>query len=196
MTAEIVQFQDNPNSLPTLPRSLEMLVAPNSRSPLEWEGEWYQRADGSWGYLSRWRGEGFSFDPSTVPEPVRRDAREALAVLERCSVPATVEEISRALGEIAIVCGVKASDGQEVWAARYAIYARELQDIPRDILRKAMTAHIRESVFFPKISELRERAKEDMARRRLLVNRLRRLSGAEAPVPDTVQGLGDRLRMK
>lgn len=47
---------------------------------------------------------------------------------------------------------------QEPLRQTYRVYVQLLGDLPTDALREATLHHIRESKFFPKVSELRERA--------------------------------------
>lgn len=181
-------------SPPTLPRSVAVLVEDGEKSPIEWHGDWYQ-AGGRWHFQPRYSSSDYRYDPATLPEPVKDSARETLALLERGMAPASMDEIQRGLAEMALVLGHKAGDGEEVWAARYAIYARLLEDIPRDILRHAMDAHTRNSVFFPKVSELRERADPMFRARRKHIQRLRDLLGMDAPEKTIFEQTAERLRM-
>ena len=201
MTAEITNLHEHkapekPGSLPTLPHGLEALIGDGEKSPAQWVGDWYQDDAGNWRFQPRIHTPGYCHDPRDIPGPVREQAGQTLQVLERRMEPASEREIVDGLTEIAIVCGVKASDGQEVWEARYRIYARHLADIPRDILRNAMDSHIESSVFFPKVSELRERAEPMLRERKKHIRRLRELLGMPPPERTMLENLGDSLRMK
>lgn len=176
-------------SLPTLQPSLAALIG--DESPIDYEGDWYLE-NGQWRFLGRWKGTDHKFDPATVPDSVREQARASLGKLEYSMMPAEIEELEHALAEVAIVCGSKSSDGTEVWKARYAIYARHLDDIPRDILRKALDKHIETSVFFPKISELRELAGPDLAKRKYEIRRLKELLGLPLRQPSVLEIVRER----
>lgn len=174
----IAKLPEKSRSLPTLPRSLAVLVDDDFKSPLDWAGDWYQ-ADGEWRFMARWCGPEYEFSPQAVPEAVQALARDKLAVLERSLALPSMEEIERGLAEVALVTGSKASDGEEVWKARYTIYARMLEDIPRDILRHALDQHVRTNVFFPKISELRGIADPILRKRKFYIARLRKFLDME-----------------
>lgn len=178
-----------------MPRSIAALVEDGEKSPLEWFGDWYE-TDSRWHFQPRYSSSDYCYDPASLPEPVRNSARETLSLIERGMAPASMDEIQRGLAEMALVLGHKAGDGEEVWAARYAVYARLLEDIPRDILRHAMDAHMRNSVFFPKVSELRDRAEPMLGARRKHIQRLRGLLGMEEPEKSMFEQVADKLRMR
>lgn len=96
---------------------------------------------------------------------------QMVAQYEAALQPASPVVVAEKLLEAALIYPDRQTSEKQA-EGRTMVYAKQLSDLPADILVKAFDRTFCELKFFPTVAEIRERAEPDMTRRRAKLHRL------------------------